>query len=163
MDDGIKFMILFFWCIGMMFFMNNQTLFIIQFILFLIACGWFMKPYINFDIKQFIKKLYRPNSYKLTEEETPLWESIIKKAMHGFYEYTVHVKKYPDEICPPWIGETLTDDELKLLYKLHNMFYEKGWYIVDPIGPSQVQYIMYEDVKDKVKYEKLETKTIKNI
>lgn len=151
MNDGIKFMILFFWCIGMMFFMNNQTIFIIQFILFLIACFWFVKPYLHsewFDIKSQIRK---HKQYTLTDEETRLWESIKQKANNGYSEFCDECKKDPNYMSWPWMSPKLTVEERALVDKIHAVYFGKDYYLTDPIGASQGDWAFYDDIKDKVK------------
>jgi hypothetical protein len=145
MNDGIKFMILFFWCIGMLFFMNNQTLFIIQFILFLIACCWFAYPYFSFNFNNRFKEYY-----ELKEEERPIWETIVKKAIEGYNEYEDQTKNNEYSYMCPWT-KPLEQNEYDLLDKIHKKYYGEDWYITDPIGGTQATYIMYEDVKDKVR------------
>ena len=151
MNDGIKFMILFFWCIGMMFFMNNQTIFIIQFILFLIACFWFVKPYLRsewFDIKSQIRKY---KQYTLTDEETQLWESIKQKANNGYSEFCEECKKDSNYMSWPWMSPKLTVEERALVDKIHAVYFGKDYYLTDPIGASQADWTFYDDIKDKVK------------
>lgn len=147
MNDGIKFMILFFWCIGMLFFMNNPTLFMIQFILFIIACCWFIYPYFDFNFKDY-RKHYK-GKYELTEQEKQLWDIIVKKMVDGYHEYEEHMKDNQYSLICPW-SKPLESNEYNLLDKIHKKYYGEDWYIVDPISGTQASYIMYEDIKDKV-------------
>lgn len=103
----------------------------------------------NKFIKQ-IKKLFKKKQYILTNPtEIDLWYSIKVKAINGYKEY---IEKYPssaDNIMPPWIND-ITNDELTLLDNIHTYFYGDDWYITDPIGCAQVNYIMYDDIKNRV-------------
>lgn len=151
MNDGVKFMILFFWCIGMLFVIPYKTIFLIQGVFFLIACFWFIKPYLRsewFDIKSQIRK-YR--TYTLTDEETKLWESIKQKANNGYNEFCEECKKDPDYWSWPWMSPNLTTEERALVDKIHAVYFGKDYYLTDPIGVAQGDWAFYDDIKDKIK------------
>lgn len=98
--------------------------------------------------KNFINKI-KDNfkfSYRLSNEEKHIWKSIEEKSNNGLIECQC---EYGNN-ATPWIQE-LTEEELKLLNKIHDYFYGENWYIADPLGAKQVQYIMYDDIKDKVR------------
>jgi len=98
----------------------------------------------------FINVYYRCNKkYKLSEEEIPLWNSLTNKAYQAYTEHVMRYPKWYDNICPPGILN-YTSEENNLLEKIHKYFYGDDWYISMPISGAQVNYIMWEDVKDKV-------------
>lgn len=151
MNDGVKFMILFFWFIGMLFVIPYKTIFLIQGVFFLIACFWFITPYLRsewFDIKSQIRK-YR--TYTLTDEETKLWEIIKQKANNGYSEFCEECKKDPDYWSWPWMSPKLTVEERALVNKIHAVYFGKDYYLTDPIGVAQGDWAFYDDIKDKVK------------
>ena len=83
----------------------------------------------NKFIKWFKKQI---GYYAIHDDEIYLWESIKNKAVNSF-DYV-----------------ELNTNELKLLYKIHDEIMGEDWYIVDPLGPKQVHYIMYNNIKNKV-------------
>ena len=87
--------------------------------------------------------------YKLNANEKLLWDSIIKKAQLGYDEWFNKTKG--NDICGPWIKD-YTEEENNLLDKIHKHFYDDDWYISMPISCAQVNYVMYEDIKNKVIY-----------
>lgn len=86
--------------------------------------------------------------YKLTNDEKILWNSIIQKAQVGYNEWWDVTKG--NDICGPWIKD-YTEEENNLLDKIHKYFYGDEWYVSMPISCGQVNYVMYEDIKNKVK------------
>jgi len=86
--------------------------------------------------------------YKLTNDEKILWNNIIQKAQVGYNEWCDVTKG--NDICGPWIKD-YTEEENNLLDKIHKYFYGDGWYVSMPISCGQVNYVMYEDIKNKVK------------
>ena len=86
--------------------------------------------------------------YKLTNDERILWNNIIQKAQTGYNEWLDVTKG--NDICGPWIKD-YTEEENNLLDKIHKYFYGDGWYVSMPISCAQVNYVMYEDIKNKVK------------
>lgn len=92
-------------------------------------------------------KLSLRKHYKLTPEERLLWNSLVQKANNGYVEWWSQTQG--DDICGPWIKD-YTKEENDLLNKIHEYFYGIGWYVATPISTSQVNYVMYEDVKNKV-------------
>lgn len=104
--------------------------------------------YLWVDFKE-IKFWYRSKKgYKLEPNERSLWNSLIYKANKGYCEWWRKTKG--DDLCGPWIMD-YTPEENNLLEKIHRYFYGNDWYIVMPISGAQVNYVMYDDVKDKVK------------
>ena len=87
--------------------------------------------------------------YYLTKEEIPVWESIEKKAEIGFDEWFDRTNG--DDICGPWIKD-ISKEEVALIDKIHELYYGKDWRISIPISTSQVCYVMYEDIRYKVKW-----------
>lgn len=85
----------------------------------------------------------------LRGHKADLWRSIRKKAKEGKREW--HAQGHPnDKIwCPCWTTK-LTRAEDLLLDRMHKLFYGKDWYIVDPLGWDQVNYILYDDLRYKV-------------
>ena len=86
--------------------------------------------------------------YKLTNNERILWNNIIQKAQIGYNEWWDSTKG--NDMCGPWIKD-YTEEENNLLDKIHKYFYGDGWYVSMPISCAQVNYVMYEDIKNKVK------------
>lgn len=127
---------------------QNQKIFLIgSIILFIIeVIGIF---YLWFDLDD-IKFWYKTKlKYKLSLEERILWDSIIQKAKLGYDEWLSITQG--NDICGPWIKD-YTKEENDLLDKIHEYFYGNCWYVSMPISCAQVNYIMYDDVKDKVRY-----------
>jgi hypothetical protein len=98
-----------------------------------------------YDIKFWWKTKFK---YKLNINEKLLWDSLIQKAQLGYDEW-LNVTKGND-FCGPWI-KNYTEDENNLLDKIHKYFYGDDWYVSMPISGAQVNYIMLQDLKDKVK------------
>lgn len=118
-------------------------------ILFDIFCMLYIWLYPFEHLKEkFILWIHSFNKYKLSENEIKLWNSIINKADLGYHEWLQ--KTHGEDMCGPWIKD-YTDEENKLIDKIHTYFYGKHWYIVMPISGSQVNYIKYCDIKNKVK------------
>ena len=72
-----------------------------------------------------------------------------KKYRQGKAEWKEKMKDNPDTFCPPWVTE-LTRDEMEWLHYAHEFYYGPFWYVEDPLGPSQIQSIMFENVRKKV-------------
>jgi len=115
--------------------------------LFLCICMWFYLIQTRTSITWKSFKLSLRRHYKLTPEERLLLDSLVQKANIGYNEWWDQTQG--DDICGPWIKD-YTKEENDLLDKIHEYFYGTGWYIATPISTSQVNYVMYEDVKDKV-------------
>lgn len=45
----------------------------------------------------------------------------------------------------------LSHSELTWLYQRHEELYEPGWYSVDPLSSKQIQLLMYDHIKRKIK------------
>ena len=86
--------------------------------------------------------------YKLTDDEKLLWESLKVKAKLGYNEWLARTKG--DDLCGPWIKD-YTQEENDLLDKIHKYFYGDDWYVVMPISGAQVNYIMFNDIMDKIR------------
>lgn len=85
--------------------------------------------------------------YKLSNEEKLMWENIKVNADKGYNEWLEQTKG--DDLCGPWLKD-YTKDEEKLIEKIHAYFYGEDWYCVMPLSNSQVNYLMYYEIKDKV-------------
>ena len=126
---------------------KNVNIFIIGSII-LIALEVIVMFYLFFSwngIKFWIKTKLK---YKLINDERILWNNIIQKAQAGYNEWLYVTNG--DDICGPWIKD-YTEEENNLLDKIHKYFYGDGWYVSMPISCAQVNYVMYEDIKNKVK------------
>ena len=88
-------------------------------------------------------------TYTLKGNEIELWKSIIEKAKIGYDEW--YEETHGDDLCGPWIKD-YTIEENNLLDKIHHKLYGKDWWIAMPISTAQVNYVMYDDIKDKVIY-----------
>ena len=88
------------------------------------------------------------NKYKLSENEVKLWGNIMNKADKGYIEWFAQTQG--DDMCGPWISD-YTEEEGKLIDKIHEYFYGEHWYITMPISASQCYYQMFYDIKDKIK------------
>ena len=96
------------------------------------------------------KKLFKQRKYKLiNEEEKALWNNICKKAKIGYDEWFDQTQG--NDLCGPWLKD-YTKHEEALIEKIHSYFYGDDWYCVMPLTCSQVNYLMYYEIKDKVKY-----------
>lgn len=89
------------------------------------------------------------HKYKLNDNEKKLWCSIISKANVGYKEWFEHT--HGDDLCGPWIKDC-TEEEEELIEKIHEYFYGEDWYVVMPLSYAQINYVMYYDIKDKLKY-----------
>lgn len=105
--------------------------------------------YLDFSINKI--KLWWASlfKYKLTEEEKPIWDSIVIKEYSGYTEWLEKTKG--DDICGPWIKD-ITPEEVALIDKIHEKFYGKNWWIACPISTAQVCSAKYDDIKNKVIY-----------
>ena len=103
-------------------------------------------------MKNKLLKIYAffTEKYILTEDEISLWRNIIEKATNGYGKSIKYYEKHPNTLYWPWVSPKLTDLESELLQKIHDKFYGEDYYIDDPISPSQVNFILYNNVKDKV-------------
>ena len=105
--------------------------------------------YIDFSIikiKCWLNSLFK---YKLTDEEKPIWDSIVAKEYAGYTEWLEKTKG--DDICGPWIKD-ITEEEVKLIDKIHEHFFGKDWWIAVPMSNAQVYAVMLDDIKNKVIY-----------
>lgn len=90
--------------------------------------------------------------YKLSPEETQLWESIKQKANNGYSEFCDECKKDPDYWGWPWMSPNLTVEEKALVNKIHVIYFGKDYYLTDPIGVAQSDWAFYDDIKIKITY-----------
>ena len=86
-------------------------------------------------------------TYTLNDHEKELWDSIEKKAKIGYDEWFAKTKG--DDLCGPWIKD-YTKEENDLIDKIHHQLYGEDWWIAMPIHTAQVNYVMYEDIKDRI-------------
>ena len=86
-------------------------------------------------------------TYTLKGNEIELWKSIEEKAKAGYNEW--FEKTQGNDLCGPWIKD-YTKEENDLIDKIHHQLYGKNWWISVPISTAQVNYVMYEDIKDKI-------------
>ena len=86
-------------------------------------------------------------TYTLNDHEKELWDSIEKKAKIGYDEWFAKTKG--DDLCGPWIKD-YTKEENDLIDKIHHQLYGEDWWIAMPIHTAQVNYVMYEDIKDRL-------------
>ena len=130
---------------------QNTNIFVIgviALILFDILCMIYIcvYPFEHLD-ERFILWIHSFHKYKLSEEESKLWNNISNKASNGYIEW--FAKTQGDDICGPWISD-YNDEERKLVDKIHQYYYGTNWWIATPISGAQVMYVMYEDIKNKV-------------
>lgn len=128
---------------------KNNIIFYIGFST-LIVFDLFTIFYCFFDLENFkfwFKSLFK---YKLTDNERILYDSLQQKAKTGYDEWFEKTKG--NDLCGPWIKD-YAKEENDFLDKVHKYFYGDDWYVSMPISCAQVNYIMFEDIKDKVKYE----------
>lgn len=92
-------------------------------------------------------------TYTLKGNEIELWESIIKKAECGYQEFWEECEKDPNYMSWPWMSPGLTKEESEFIETLHYKFFGLD-YIVDPIGCAQADYMWYEDIKDRIIYDR---------
>ena len=126
---------------------KNENIFIIGNIV-LITIDIIAMFYLFFSWNRIKFWLKTKLKYKLTNDEKILWNNIIQKAQAGYNEWWDATKG--NDMCGPWIKD-YTEEENNLLDKIHKYFYGDGWYVSMPISCAQVNYIMYEDIKNKVK------------
>lgn len=131
---------------------HNQNIFIIGsialtvFYVFIFGYMW-LYPFEHLG-ERFNLWIHSFNKYKLSENEVKLWDNIMNKADKGYIEWCVQTQG--DDMCGPWIKD-YTEEEGKLIDKIHEYFYGEHWYIVMPISASQCYYQMFYDIKDKIK------------
>jgi hypothetical protein len=131
---------------------HNQNIFIIGsitltvFYVFIFGYMW-LYPF-EYLSERFTLWIHSFNKYKLSKNEVKLWNNIIQKAQVGYNEWWDITKG--NDMCGPWIKD-YTEEENNLLDKIHKYFYGDGWYVSMPISCAQVNYVMYEDIKNKVK------------
>lgn len=87
--------------------------------------------------------------YVLSEEERVLWNSIEDKRKVSALQYKLNGDHNRDTMVAPYI-DGLTQDEHTLLKRIHDRYYGKDWYVADPLGGGQVDYIIYDDIKHRV-------------
>lgn len=131
---------------------QNPNIFLIGgIILIILEILWmiymWLFPFEHLD-ERFILWVHSFGKYKLTDDEKILLESINVKAKLGYDEWYECTKG--DDLCGPWIKD-YTEEENDLLDKIHKYFYGDNWYVVMPISGAQVNYVKYEDIKNKVK------------
>ena len=86
-------------------------------------------------------------------EEKSIWDNITKKAERGYKEFLEYIENYPGCFSWPWMSPGLTKKESEFIENLHYRFFGLD-YIVDSIGCAQADYIWYEDVKDRIIYDR---------
>lgn len=99
-------------------------------------------------LKKIILNFRNLFKYKLNKDEQILWESIVNKAELGYNEW--YEKTKGDDMCGPWINTTKEENDL--LDKIHKYYYGDNWWVSFPISTAQVNFIIYEDIKNKIKY-----------
>ena len=87
--------------------------------------------------------------YVMSSRERKLWKSIEQKAKEGYDEWYHSKYNSEDYYCPPWT-KPLTRAEELVLNHIHKKIYGSHWYITDPLGWTQCNYISYEDCKNRV-------------
>lgn len=131
---------------------HNENIFIIGsiIIILLVICSmiyFWLFPFEHLS-ERFTLWIHSFNKYKLNDEkEKILWTSLQVKAKNGYKEW--YDKTLGDDLCGPWIKD-YTEEEDKLLDKIHKYFYGENWYVVMPISGAQVNFVKYYDIKDKV-------------
>jgi len=100
---------------------------------------------------KFCAWLDRTSKYKLSKDETRIWNSIQIKAAKGYDEFCEECIKDKNYWGWPWVSPGLIKEEQELIRKIHEYFYP-GDYIVDPIGCAQADYAWYSDIKNKIIY-----------
>ena len=87
--------------------------------------------------------------YIMSRRERVIWASIDLKAREGYAEW-YHSKYNSDKyFCPPWT-KPLTKAEEFVLNHIHKKIYGSKWYIVDSLGWTQCNFIIYERIKNRV-------------
>jgi hypothetical protein len=86
-------------------------------------------------------------TYVLSHNEISTWKNIERKAKQGWQEWFDKTKG--DDLCGPWISN-IEPNEVNLIDKIHKIFYGDDWYVVMPLHTSQVCYVQYMQIKDKV-------------
>lgn len=97
--------------------------------------------------ERFILWIRSYHKYALSDKEVELWGHIMNKADNGYRDWLKQTNG--DDMCGPWIKD-YTEEEGKLIDKIHEYFYGEHWYITMPISASQCYYQMFMDIKDKV-------------
>lgn len=106
------------------------------------------------NIIKFLKNIrIQLSSYCLDLEESAIWHSISQKARDGYLEWIENREDRNREIYPCYT-QMLQPCETELLKKIHDRYFGKDFYIAFPLGPNQVNWIMYQDICDKVRYNK---------
>lgn len=149
---NFHFPIIFFLFIGLMIItgITDNVLYIVIGTIIAIVLSVLSMCYLYLDfsinkIKLWWKSLFK---YKLSEEERKLYNSILIKDAMGYGEW--YNKTKGDDICGHWI-KNITEEEVKLIDKIHEHFFGKDWWIAVPISTAQVCAVMLDDIKDKVK------------
>ena len=105
------------------------------------------------NVLKAIRNIYYKNilrKYVLTDIEYMLWRNICRKACQGYAQW--FSKTRGDDICGPWITNCTTE-EMDLLNKIYHYLYKDDLWVALPLSTAQINYMMYEDIKDKVIYE----------
>ena len=90
---------------------------------------------------------YICHKYVLTEQELPLWASIVAKANKGYGEWFHKTKG--DDLCGPWIKD-INKKEIELIDKIYTKYYGNDWILTMSLSTEQVSYSQYNEIKDKV-------------
>jgi len=98
--------------------------------------------------EQFKLWIHDFRKYKLNNNEKLLFNNLIYNSKIGYSEW--YEQTHGNDICGPWIKD-YSSEENELLEKIHRYYYGDHWYVTMPISGAQVNYIMLQDIKDKVK------------
>ena len=92
--------------------------------------------------------------YYLTDQENLIWQRICDAYDHGWMEWLGYMQlpENRNYLCQPWMK--LTEEETDLLDKIHEKIHP-GWYCVDSLGCDQINAIMFDNLKKKVRYSKI--------
>ena len=97
-------------------------------------------------VKRLMMKLFKV--YILQPDEIITWHLIKERMYAGEREWKAEGNPKNGIWKPCWCTPMLNSEKL-LLKKIHKHFYG-DWYCVDPLGETQIWYIMYDDIKNKV-------------
>ena len=84
--------------------------------------------------------------YLKTEDDLLMWNSIVTKAMRGYDEWIENTNG--NDMCGPALY--LNKKEQTWLDTVHTKIYGDSWVVTIPISAAQVNYVMYEDLLEKI-------------